>query len=179
VIMAKDLAGTGVTVNALVPGGVTNTGMVPLEAGYDADAARFQAELRDRLARFTLTLHPDKTRLIQFGRRAAEERERAGLGKPETFNFLGFTHICGRSRRGRFLLFRRTRRNRKRAKVSALLEPDPNSKTTRAKARKLLISFGPSWHCRRAHQRHCGTGIWPGRDIAAGWRAMESLLRLC
>ena len=63
-----------------------------------------------------------KTRLIQFGRRAAEEREQAGLGKPETFNFLGFTHICGRSRRGRFLLFRRTRRDRKRAKVREVKE---------------------------------------------------------
>ena len=74
-------------------------------AGFEhqADAERFQAELRDRLAQFALTLHPDKTRLIQFGRRAAAEREQAGLGKPETFNFLGFTHICGRSRRGRFL----------------------------------------------------------------------------
>ena len=55
-------------------------------AGFEnqADAERFQAELRDRLAEFALTLHPDKTRLIQFGRRAAAERERAGLGKPET-----------------------------------------------------------------------------------------------
>ena len=62
-------------------------------AGFEhqADAERFQAELRDRLAQFALTLHPDKTRLIQFGRRAAEDRERAGLGKPETFDFLGFS----------------------------------------------------------------------------------------
>jgi retron-type reverse transcriptase len=78
---------------------------------HQADAERFQAELRDRLARFALTLHPDKTRLIQFGRRAAQEQERAGLGKPATFNLLGFAHICGRSRRRRFLLFRRTRRD--------------------------------------------------------------------
>jgi len=93
-------------------------------AGFEhqADAERFQAELRDRLAQFALTLHPDKTRLIQFGRRAAEERERARLGKPETFDFLGFTHICGRSRRGRFLLFRRTRGDRKRAKVREVKE---------------------------------------------------------
>jgi group II intron reverse transcriptase/maturase len=93
-------------------------------AGFEhqADAERFQAELRDRLARFALTLHPDKTRLIQFGRRAAAEREQAGLGKPETFDFLGFTHICGRSQRGRFLLFRRTRRDRKRAKVREVKE---------------------------------------------------------
>ena len=67
------------------------------------------------------TLHPDKTRLIQFGRRAAEERERAGLSKPETFDFLDFTHICGRSRRVRFLLFRRTRRDRKRAKIGGMV----------------------------------------------------------
>jgi RNA-directed DNA polymerase len=93
-------------------------------AGFEhqADAERFQADLRDRLAQFALTLHPDKTRLLQFGRRAAEERERAGLGKPETFDFLGFTHICGRSRRGRFLLFRRTRGDRKRAKVREVKE---------------------------------------------------------
>ena len=89
---------------------------------HQADAKRFRAELRDRLARFALTLHPDKTRLIQFGRRAAEEREQAGLGKPATFNFLGFTRICGRSQRGRFLLFRRTRRDCKRAKVREIKE---------------------------------------------------------
>jgi len=64
--------------------------------------------------------HPDKTRLIQFGRRAVAER--AGRGKPEIFDFLGFTHICGRSRGGRFLLFRRTRRDRKRAKVREVKE---------------------------------------------------------
>jgi hypothetical protein len=62
------------------------------------------------------TMVRDKTRLIHFGR-AAEERKRAALGKPGTFDFLASSHICGRSRRGRFLLFRRTRRDRKRAKV--------------------------------------------------------------
>jgi hypothetical protein len=89
---------------------------------HRADAERFQAQLWDRLAQFALVLHPEKTRLIQFGRRAAEEREQAGLGKPETFNFLGFTHICGRLRRGGFLLFRRTRRDRKRAQVREVKE---------------------------------------------------------
>ena len=70
-------------------------------AGFEhqADAERFQAELRDRLAQFALTLHPDKTRLIQFGRRAAEERERAGLGKPETFDFLGFSVLQAHTER--------------------------------------------------------------------------------
>ena len=66
---------------------------------HQADAERFQAELRDRLAQFALTLHPDKTRLIQFGRRAAAERERAGLGKPETFDFLGFSVLQAHTER--------------------------------------------------------------------------------
>jgi RNA-directed DNA polymerase len=58
-----------------------------------------------RLQQFALTLHPEKTRLIEFGRQAADNRARRGLGKPDTFNFLGLTHICGRSRRGRFQLW--------------------------------------------------------------------------
>ena len=75
-------------------------------AGFEhkADAERFRAELNERMAQFALTLHQEKTRLIEFGRSAAANRERRGLGKPESFNFLGFTHICGRTRRGGFLL---------------------------------------------------------------------------
>jgi len=84
---------------------------------HEADAERFRADLAQRLARFTLTLHPDKTRLIEFGRHAAEDRKRRGLGKPDTFDFLGFTHICGRSRAGRFQLRRRSRRDRMRVKL--------------------------------------------------------------
>jgi RNA-directed DNA polymerase len=84
---------------------------------HKADAERFWTEMAQRLATFALTLHPDKTRLIEFGRRAATERATRGLGKPETFNFLGFTHICARSRAGRFQLRRRTRRDRMRAKL--------------------------------------------------------------
>src|SRR5579859_4101236 len=91
-------------------------------AGFEreSDAVRFLAELSERLEKFALSLHPDKTRLIEFGRHAADNRERRGLGKPETFNFLGFTHICGRSRRGSFLLHRKTRRDRMRVKLKAL-----------------------------------------------------------
>ena len=62
---------------------------------HEADARRFLEAMRERLAEFALSLHPDKTRMIEFGRFAAAERERRGLGKPETFDFLGFTHICG------------------------------------------------------------------------------------
>ena len=71
---------------------------------------------------FALSLHPDKTRLIEFGRHAAANRERRGLGKPETFDFLGFTHICGRTRNGKFSLHRKTRRDRLRGKLREVKE---------------------------------------------------------
>src|SRR6266550_3110707 len=87
---------------------------------HEADARRFLEAMRERLGEFALSLHPDKTRLIEFGRHAAANRERRGLGKPETFNFLGFTFICGKSRRGKFLLKRKTRRDRMRAKLQAI-----------------------------------------------------------
>ena len=83
-----------------------------------AEAERFLAELRERLAKFSLELHPEKTRLLEFGPFAAENRRRAGQGKPETFNFLGFTHICGKKRNGRFTVVRQTIRKRLQAKLS-------------------------------------------------------------
>ncbi len=91
-------------------------------AGFEReeDARRFLAELHTRLEKFALTLHPEKTRLLEFGRFAAQNRVRRGLGKPETFNFLGFSHIAGRSRNGRFQLKRKTRRDRMRAKLRSL-----------------------------------------------------------
>jgi RNA-directed DNA polymerase len=84
---------------------------------YEEDARRFWADLRDRLAKFGLELHPDKTRLIEFGRNAARRRQARGLGKPETFDFLGFTHICATSKSGRFWLRRITISKRMRAKL--------------------------------------------------------------
>jgi group II intron reverse transcriptase/maturase len=89
---------------------------------HEADARRFLEEMRARLEEFALTLHPEKTRLIEFGRHAAVRRERRGMGKPETFTFLGFTFICGKSRRGRFLLWRKSRRDRLQAKLLAVKE---------------------------------------------------------
>ncbi|ARS55739.1 group II intron reverse transcriptase/maturase [Ralstonia solanacearum] len=77
-----------------------------------ADAKRFMRAMRTRLEQFMLTLHPDKTRMIEFGRFAAANRAKRGLGKPETFDFLGFTHISGQDRRGKFMLHRITRRDR-------------------------------------------------------------------
>jgi group II intron reverse transcriptase/maturase len=81
------------------------------------EAERFLVELRERFAKFGLELHPDKTRLIEFGRLAASNRERRGEGKPPTFDFLGFTHACGRTRGGKFKVLRQTARKRLRAKL--------------------------------------------------------------
>jgi RNA-directed DNA polymerase len=89
---------------------------------HESDARRFLDEMRERLKKFALTLHPEKTRLIEFGRFAAERRKRYGLGKPETFNFLGFTFICGRTQTGRFQIRRKTRRDRMRAKLKMIKE---------------------------------------------------------
>jgi RNA-directed DNA polymerase len=84
---------------------------------YEDDACRFWDALRARLEEFALSLHPEKTRLIEFGRHAADRRARAGLGKPETFKFLGFVFVCGKSHRGQFLVQRKTRRDRMQAKL--------------------------------------------------------------
>jgi group II intron reverse transcriptase/maturase len=84
---------------------------------HEQDAQRFLAELRERFARFGLELHPDKTRLIEFGRFAAERRRARGLGKPETFDFLGFTHLCAKMKTGRFWVKRITISKRMRAKL--------------------------------------------------------------
>src|SRR6266853_328193 len=75
---------------------------------HQVDARFFLDEMRERLGKFALSLHPEKTRLIEFGRFAAERRKRRGLGKPESFNFLGFTFICGKTRAGNFRIGGRT-----------------------------------------------------------------------
>jgi group II intron reverse transcriptase/maturase len=81
------------------------------------DAEQFLAELKERVQKFGLELHPEKSRLIEFGRYAAGSRKRRGLGKPETFDFLGFTHVCGKTRKGYFTVKRLTMRTRLRAKL--------------------------------------------------------------
>jgi group II intron reverse transcriptase/maturase len=88
---------------------------------HRADAERFLHEWKARLQKFGLELHPDKTRLIEFGRHATENRKQSGEGKPEVFNFLGFTHICGKTRKtGRFIVRRKTIQKRLSAKLSEL-----------------------------------------------------------
>ena len=89
---------------------------------HESDARRFLDAMRERLERFALSLHPEKTRLLEFGRFAAERRKRRGLGKPETFNFLGFTFICGKTRAGKFQIKRKTRADRMRAKLKMIKE---------------------------------------------------------
>ena len=84
---------------------------------HESDACRFRDAMRERLREFSLTLHPEKTRQIRFGRYAAQQRAERGLGKPETFDFLGFTFICGKSKQGKFLLCRKSRRDRMQAKL--------------------------------------------------------------
>jgi RNA-directed DNA polymerase len=89
---------------------------------HEADARRFWDAMRKRFEEFSLSLNPEKTRLIEFGRFAAERRAHRGLGKPETFNFLGFTFICERNSRGQFLVKRTTRRDRMRATLKRIKE---------------------------------------------------------
>src|SRR5262249_7100552 len=104
---------------------------------YQTDADRFLENLRERLAMFGLELHPDKTRRIEFGRFAEENRKRRGEGKPETFDFLGFTHISGKNSLGRFTVRRKTIRKRMRAKLRRLKQElqrrmhDPIAQTER------------------------------------------------
>src|SRR6266513_1881134 len=95
-----------------------------LVAGFEHedDARRFLDAMRTRFEAFALALHPEKTRLIEFGRQAAVDRQKRCVGRPETFAFLGFTFICGKSRRGAFQLQRKTRRDRMRAKLREIKE---------------------------------------------------------
>lgn len=89
---------------------------------FEQDAQAMHSALAERLAKFGLELHPEKTRVLQFGRFAREDRARRGLPKPETFDFLGFTHIAGQDRRGKFQLKRRTSRKKRRASLARLKE---------------------------------------------------------
>lgn len=91
-------------------------------AGFEhkSDAEQFLTDLRERFTKFNLELHPDKTRLIEFGRNAAGDRAARGDGKPETFDFLGFRHFCGKNKSGGFWLRRKTISKRMRAKLAEL-----------------------------------------------------------
>jgi len=113
---------------------------------HKREAERFLGELRERLAKFHLELHPEKTRLMEFGRFASANRRRRGVGKPGTFNFLGFTHACSRTRKGTFAVLRIPMRQRMRAKLAAV----------HASLK------------RRRHRPVAETGAWL-RTVLAGW----------
>jgi RNA-directed DNA polymerase len=93
-----------------------------LVVGFEhrSEAEQFLAELRERFVGFGLELHPDKTRLIEFGRYADHNRRERGGGRPETFNFLGFRHICTKTKKGHFTVLRQTMRERMQAKLKAI-----------------------------------------------------------
>jgi len=87
---------------------------------YQEEAEQLLSALRDRLKKFGLELHPEKTRMIEFGRFPAHNRRRRGDGKPKTFCFLGFRHVCGKTRQGYFTVIRQTMRERMRTKLKAV-----------------------------------------------------------
>ena len=113
---------------------------------HQSEAERFLHDLQERFAKFGLELHPEKTRLIEFGRFAADNRQQRGLGKPETFNFLGFTHYCGTTRKGAFKVKRTSIAKRMRAKLQEI---------------KLELR-------ERMHARVCALGYWL-RSVVRGW----------
>jgi len=114
---------------------------------YRTEAERFLREFRERLAKFGLELHADKTRLIEFGRFAARDRKQRGEGKPETFMFLGFTHYCGqRNSNGAFIVWRITAKRRMAAKLKAIkaeLQRRKHHRTTEVGAwlRKVVLGY--------------------------------------
>lgn len=120
---------------------------------YQDDAERFLKELRERFRQHSLELHPEKTRLIRFGRCARRDCKLIdGERKPETFNFLGFTHFCGISRNGKFMVKRKTMRKRLTAKLHEV----------KAELRK------------RMHQAICDQGSWL-RSVVRGYFAYHAI----
>src|SRR5699024_10197544 len=128
---------------------------------HEADARRFWDAMRERFERFALELHGDKTRLLEFGRHAAVRREQQGLGKPETFTFLGFTHICGRSRRGAFQLQRKTRSDRMR-------------NTLRKVKKKLRVRMHRSLTAQGRWLRSVVKGYFAYHAVPTNWRALAA-----
>jgi len=158
-----------------------------------ADADQFRAELEERMNKFNLALHPEKTRLLEFGPFAIDHRKRRGEGKPETFNFLGFTHICIKKRsNGMFTVLRQTIRKRMQAKLNAVKaelqrrmhEPIPTlGKWLQAVVRGhiryygvplnqpalMIFRFQIGWHWHRALSRRSQNGRVP-------WDRMRRLI---
>ena len=130
---------------------------------YEADARQFQEELRERLAAFNLELAADKTRLVEFGRHAVRNRKTWGLSAPETFDFLGFTHISGKTRKGKFMLRRHTSKKKMRTKLH-------NVKDDLKRRRHQSISEQGKW-LGSVVRGHCNYYAVPGNtDAVASFR---------
>jgi len=127
-----------------------------IEVGFEKleEAEQFQEALRQRFAKFGLELNTEKTRLIEFGRFARERRRKRGLGKPESFNFLGFTHICAKSRKGKFQMERRTIAQRFRTKLAEI-------KAELRRQRHLPVPVQGAWlrSVLRGHYRYYGVPL--------------------
>ena len=123
----------------------------------EADAKRFWAELAERFRKFRLELHPEKTRLLEFGRFAARNRKQRGEGKPETFDFLGFTHICGKKRsNGYFTVVRQTIRKRLQAKLNEVKDRVQTAHARPHPGNRQVVAGGCGWThplLRSAHER--------------------------
>ena len=122
-----------------------------------------KADLTERLVKFGLALHEEKTRLITFGKYAAERRSRIGMGRPETFDFLGFTHYCATSRDGRFVVKRKTQRKRKICKLHELrVEARRRMHQSIAKQHEWLSAVSPIL----AYRATCDP--WPASPMKCG-----------
>jgi len=138
-------------------------------AQYESDARKLLDALRERLAKFGLTLNEGKTRLIEFGRFAAQRRAQAGLRRPETFNFLGFTHYCGTTRSGKFMVKRKTQATRMVRKLKEL----------RGEMRKRWHAKVPeqyAWLSQvlRGHYRYYGL-IFNGRSLSQFYQLVKRM----
>ena len=143
---------------------------------HEADARRFLGELRGRLARFSLELAPEKTRLIEFGRFAAGRRAERGVGKPDTFQFLGFTHICEKTRQGRFMLKRITDAKRLREELSNVVDSamkNDQAATFSSVVVSSSVTLIPSLNFTPASTSV--TSSWPLNRRQRSWAASSSL----
>lgn len=163
----------------------------------EQDALAMRKALAERLAKFGLELHPDKTRVLRFGRFARKDRERQGLSKPETFVFLGFVHIAGSDRQGKFLLMRRTSRKKRQVKLAFLKEECKRRRHWRVAEQHAWLSsvleghfryYGVptnfaalkqfrervAWTWHRSLQRRSQRGRWTG----AKWHRFQQLFPL-
>ena len=149
---------------------------------YKPDAERYLRELKERFQRFNLELHPEKTRLIEFGRFAIDNYKKRNLGKPETFRFLGFTHICGTKQSGTFMVLRQTDKKKMRAKLKELkAELQERKHFSLAGVRPVLPVVAVGWRIwfpeEVEFRRLCFVSAREPSGLGEGWQAHSSSCR--